>query len=446
MFQNILGIVIAILALGVLVFVHELGHFIMAKVNRIAVDVFSVGFGRELVGFTIGETRYRIGTIPFGGYCKMRGEETKDRPGAAGDGRAMYNRPAWARLLAIIGGPLFNYLFAILLMSVLLLVGFRETLVSPRVVVVQNDADGRTTPAFQSGLRTGDTILSIDGKTVESFSEIQKLVALSVDKPLPLVYLRGSATNLTTVTPVYSKGSGMGMIGVTTIALTRIGVVNTNTPAARAGMKHGDEIRAVNGKQVGYFNEIQDLVRERAGQTVRLTVARSNQTLTVPVLLERFDGSGYLGVYPLEVPTYERVRRASGPLDAVVRGFQEANTFLFETLKGLAAMIRGRIDVQRNVSGPIRIVQITGEVATRTDAATLLRLLALISVALGFFNLLPFPGFDGGHIVMNGFELLTRRRVPEKVRTVIEYAGLVFIIGLSVLVFFNDIVNIILRR
>lgn len=445
----VVGIIIAILVLGVLVFVHELGHFIMSKVNKIGVDTFSLGFGKELFGFTIGETRYRISVIPFGGYCKLRGEETKDRPDAAADPRALYNRPPLARLLAIIGGPAFNYLFAVLIMTVLFWVGYTETMISPRVAVVHTNAEGKSTPAWASGLRSGDQIVSIHDMPIDSFNDIPKVVALNIDKEMEIVFLKNGdarTTNRAKITPKYSKQSGMGFIGVNPLYFAKIGAVQTNSPAVRAGLKEGDVIAAIDGTPVKYFYQISELIQDKANKKVVLKVERTNATVELTTKLDRFEGKGYLGVYPADLPTFKVTNRASGPLNALARGFKESNNFIVETLNGLVAMFRGKIDVQRNISGPVRIVQITGEVATKTDLVTLLRFMALISVALGFFNLLPFPGLDGGHVVINTIEMITRRKFPDRARTYIEYAGLIFIIGLSVVVFFNDIVNIFMGR
>lgn len=442
----IIGIIIAILVLGVLVFVHELGHFTMAKINKIGVDAFSVGFGKELFGFTIGETRYRVGVIPFGGYCKMRGEESKDRPDAASDPRALYNRPPLARLLAIVGGPVFNYLFAVLIMTLLFWVGYTDTMISPQVAVVQTGAEGKPTPAWASGLRSGDTIISIHNTAIGSFNDIPKVVALNIDKEMEIVYSRNGKTNRSNITPRYSQQSGMGFIGVNPLYFAKIGLVQTNSPALRAGLIKEDVITAIDGRTVNYFYQISELIQDKANKDVVLRITRTNTVMNINVKLDRFEGKGYLGIYPSDMPMFKVTNRASGPLNAFVRGFTESNNFIVETLNGLVAMFKGKIDVQRNISGPVRIVQITGEVATKTDLVTLLRFMALISVALGFFNLLPFPGLDGGHVVINFIELITRKKFPEKARTYIEYAGLIFIVGLSVVVFFNDIVNIFLGR
>lgn len=444
---TVLFIIAAIFFMGVLVFVHELGHFVMAKINGIGVDAFSIGFGKELFGFTIGETRYRISMIPFGGYCKMRGEESKDRAeGKPADPRAMYNRPPYARLLAVLGGPVFNYIFAILLLAGILFFGYKETRISSTVEVLQTDAAGKSTPASIAGLKTGDTIIEIDGQKVESYEDIPRLVALNIDKEMTMKYIRANTTNQTKITPHFNQKSGMGYIGVTLLYLPVIGDVKTNTPAHMAGLKKNDVIKSVNGKSITYFYELQNIIADKTNQEVTLLMERGKDQITQKITLQRFEGKGYLGVSPGKFITTERLLKAKDLPDAFVLGFKEGNKFLVDTWKGLAAMFKGKIDVQKNISGPVRIIGFTADIIQHTDFVTILRFMALISIALGFFNLLPLPGLDGGHVVFNLIETVTPFRIPEKFRIVVEYIGFVFIVGLSIIVLFNDVFNLFMGR
>jgi regulator of sigma E protease len=445
--MDIVGILEAILVLGVLVFVHELGHFLMAKINGIGVDAFSIGFGKEIFGFTIGETRYRISWIPLGGYCQLRGEESKDRSESAKkDPRAMYNRPPLARLLAVLGGPVSNYLFAVLVMTVLFLGGFKETFIPSYVAVVPSNADGSQTPAWIAGLRSGDRIISIDGQKVEYFSDIPELVALKKDEKLFLSYLHNGITNTNTIIPRYSKEKGFGFIGVSPLYLPVVGLVQSNSPAFEAGVLPGDTIESIGGKKVSYFYELQDAIKHKTNQEILLGISRSNVFIAKNIRIGRFEGNGYLGIASGKVPTVEKFFQEKNVVVAFQKGLEECNLLLVKTIKGLGALFQGKIDVQKNISGPIRIVQLTGEVAAKTDFVTLVRLVVLISVALGFFNLLPFPGLDGGHVVFNLIELISRRKFPETLRRYIEYAGLAFIIALSIVVLFNDVFNIWMGR
>ncbi len=481
--MNILGIIIALIVLGVLVAVHELGHLIGAKIGGIGVDEFSIGMGRELFGFNWKGTRYRFGWIPFGGFCRMRGEETKDRDAAdtkkdgeatvtvdaddssetektekTPDPTAMYNRPAWARVIAVFFGPFFNYIFAVLIMMFLYLFGFHEETVAPYVSVMQRDTKGYYTPAYMAGLQDGDLIIQINDKSITTYSEVVQEEALNIDKELGVLYVRGGLTNYTTVIPVKDPERGLGYIGVAPLYTTVIGGVAEASPAAGIGIQAGDKIVAFNGQKIEYYYELQNHIESSPNKEVVLTIERDGETFDKTVTLaERTrdadletgqlgDKVGFLGIYPGKALTFDDYRKAKNFFHAIALGFTESNNLLKQTWDGLKAIFSGKIDVQKNISGPIRIIQFTGKIATTTNFATLLQFVAMISVALGFFNLLPLPGLDGGHVVLNSFEMITTIKPGEKVLRAVEYAGLFMIITLAVLVFFSDILNIIKGR
>lgn len=450
-FSLILGIIIAIFLLGVLIFVHELGHLLMAKLGKIAVEEFSIGMGKEIWGFDMGGTRYRIGRLPFGGFCRMRGEENEDRKDGGEkiekDPNAMYNRPAWARFITIIGGAGFNYLFAVLIMILLFMFGFNEEVVTPLIHVEETNASGVFTPAYLAGLRDGDLILEINGESVTEFADILEPVAFGSGEELSILYLRKGSTNFTTVIPVMDEEEGMGTVGIDYLYTSTIGGTAEGSAAELAGLEAGDKIIAINGNEVTYFNDIPAIVNPIPGQDVTLKIERSDedgntenfsQVLTVGT---NENGLGILGVYQGEVNS-EMVHRQAGFFRSFGVGFVEANALLGKTVKGLGTLFSGKVNVQKNVSGPIRIVQIMARVAMYTNFSALLQFMALISVALGFFNLLPIPGLDGASALVALFEMITTIRPPEKFIIALETVGMVFIIGLSILVFSNDLFNI----
>ncbi|OHD59851.1 MAG: RIP metalloprotease RseP [Spirochaetes bacterium GWF1_49_6] len=469
--MDILGILIAILVLGILVTVHEFGHFLMAKISGIGVDVFSIGFGKELVSWKWGETKYRIALIPLGGYCKMRGDETKDRnPKDAKDApaekeetpvpvekdpKAMYNRPPWARVLAVVGGSLFNYLFAILIFFSLFLFGYKDNVVTPKVTVAEMMEENVQSPAYAAGLRTGDWIVSVNGKQAESFSDLGQSVLLGAGDKLTMVYVRDGATNTADVTPILSKKTGAGYIGISPFELPIepvIGGLVKNRPAADAGLKEDDRILAADGKPIATYAELTNFIYANPNKIVVFQIQRGDKTFDATLQLSSVvttnngvvTESGLMGIYPLvKYETMEKEIRANNIFHAFALGFMEANTSLVRTWEGLVVMIKGKIDVQKHMSGPLRIIQVTGAMATHASFVKFLQFMAMIAVALAFFNILPLPGLDGGHFLLNLFEWVTRIKPSEKVLTVIEYVGLFFIISLAAIVFINDIVNII---
>ncbi len=454
--MTIIGILIAILVLGILIFVHELGHFLMAKSSGIAVDEFAVGFGKELIGWQRGETRYRLNLIPLGGYCKMRGEESGDRKSKEDklkeaiadepvkkdiekDPHAMYNRPAWARVLAILGGPVFNYLFAIILFSLLFMAGLKENREDFTINIVATNSDGTPTPTVLAGLQDGDRLLNINGKDVINYSVVMEQFGLNANVPLKVVYERNGVTNETSLTPIKSPERGLGFAGLYKVSEPVVRTVDKKSPAEKAGFQTGDIVLQIQGNSVSSLDEI-GLYITNENEKYNVLIDREGKHETLVVSPEKKSEGLYLGISPSKVSR----RKASSFFNAFALGFVETNITLKEKIWfGLKKMFSGNLDVQKNISGPIRIVQITSKVAMYSDFNRLIQFMALISVALGFFNLLPIPGLDGGHFLINLFELVTTIKPSEKVMMVIEYVGFFIIIGLSILVVGNDLFNII---
>jgi regulator of sigma E protease len=452
----IIGIIIAILILGVLILVHELGHFIMARATGIAVDEFAIGFGKELFGWQKGETRYRINLIPLGGYCKMRGEESEDRKtkeqklkealqdeeerkDIKKDPHAMYNRPAWARVLAILGGPVFNYIFAILIFSILFMAGIKEEFEDFTIRTLATNTSGAPTPAVKAGLKNGDRLLSINGKQVVNYRVVMEQFGLNVETPLEVVYQRGNTTNTVTVTPEYNEETGLGVVGLYRLPEPIAWTVDKRSPAQKAGFKSGDVILNVDGNRITSMNDLGRYITNTA-ETYQVSVRRGDSNLVIKVQPQQEKDGLYLGISAIQV----KKRYAKNFFHAFAMGFRHTNITLKEQIwGGLKKMFAGKINVQKNISGPIRIIQYTTKVTMYSDFNRVLQFMALISVALGFFNLLPIPGLDGAHFLINTFEMVTTIKPSEKVMTVIEYVGFFIIIGLSILVVGNDLFNII---
>ncbi len=436
--MDLVGVIIAFLVLGVLIFVHELGHFLLAKINGIGVEAFSIGFGKELIGFTIGETRYRISLLPFGGYCKLKGENEEE---SKNDPRAMYNRPPYARLLTVLAGPVFNYLFALIVLTMVFFFGFKETIISPYVEVIEN-IDGKATPAFSSGLRTMDYIISIDDKRVESYADIPKFVNLSKNDKIKIKFLRGNETNEILTELAFDKNRGLSYIGVSPVYLPIVGGVISNTPAERIGLKKGDKIISIDNKSINFYSDISTTIKDKALKEIDIVYERKGIVFTNKVKIERFEGRGFLGINASEPILEERIVKAKNFLYAINMAQVSIKNMFMETIQSISAMFKGKINAQKNLSGPLRIIGITSEIAMNTDFVTLVRFMAFISIALAFFNLLPIPGLDGSHVILNFIETITPIRIPIKVRLAIEYTGLFVIVFLSVFIFLNDIINI----
>jgi regulator of sigma E protease len=394
-----------------------------------------------------------VSLIPFGGYCKLRGEEAKDRDEKTEkDPGAWYNKPPLSRFLTVIAGPVFNYLFAVIIMGALLYAGYKATYTSPQVMVPLMPGN-KSTPAMLAGLQSGDTILSIDNKKIDNFEEILPAVMFNVGKEMEITYLHGGTTNHSHVTPVFNKQMGAADIGVIPLFYSFIGSVLSNTPAFNAGLRPGDRLESIDNVKTEYFYQLDSYIKHKTnGQDVTLVIARAGKgatnILTNTVKLSGFEGRGFLGIEPdnYQAPKFSKIIKSGSLYAAFTGGIKESDDLVAMTLKGLQAMITGKIDVRKSVGGPLRILQITGTIATRADLWYIFWFIAYISIALGFANILPLPGFDGGHAIISLGEFVSGRRLPDRARAAIETIGLVCILLLFVFVVQNDIVSMFFGR
>jgi regulator of sigma E protease len=451
----IVKILLGLIGLGVVVFVHELGHFIVARLAGIDVEAFSIGWGKPILAKKIGGVEYRLGMFPIGGYCKMRGENEfkeaweNNRDEAAPDkGSFLEARPA-ARIAVAAAGPLFNLLFAVLVFAVTWGIGFEFTTMSNRVVLVSDVFPEENYPATRAGIKTGDRIIEINGKAVENYRDVQTLIAINAEKELRFKVLRESAADAKSeildlyISPEMEKSSGAGRIGVYFWADPVIESALPDSPAAEAGLETGDRVIAVNGEPFAYSAamlriidgngtrpESLDIEIDRGGQII-------NMRLAVPP-----DDSAPIGIawqlLRVHTPNYS-------VLGAVGKGFSEMWDTLVISVRSLALLFRG-IDLTKAVSGPVRVSYMAGEVAANSfsqGAGEGLRstanFLALISIALAVMNLLPLPVLDGGLIVLFLIEMVRRRPLNPRFISAYQTAGIVLIGALMLFAVFGDI-------
>jgi regulator of sigma E protease len=443
-----------LIVLTVVVFVHEFGHFLVARANGVRVEVFSIGFGRELYGWTgKSGTRWRIALIPLGGYVKFFGDANAASAGAdpaaerlsAEERRQSFHHKRVGQRAAIVAaGPLANFLYAIVALA-LLFVFYGQRVTPPEVGRVLPD-----TPAAAAGFQPGDLIVSVDGEPVRRFEEVEEAVLLSPDRELTFSVRRGAdAFEVTTrVRGVEApQGEGLprriGELGLLPANAARVGQVTPGGPAEAAGFRTGDLIVAVDGQPIDNFEQLQDLVGASGGSPLRVEVMRDGARLALEVAATRQEIAGPNG------ETIERwligVQRAPRPLlrlDPLSASWEAAKTsvnLIDRTLEYLGEMIVGSRGTEE-LGGPLRIAHASGQ-AARIGVEQLVLLSALLSLNLGFFNLLPIPILDGGHLAMYAVESLRGRPMTERMQDYAFRIGLAVILTLTVFATWNDLVH-----
>ena len=424
---NILAFVIV---LGTLIFVHEAGHFLVAKLFRVRVLVFSFGFGKRLLGFKWGDTDCRVSAIPLGGYVKLEGEPD-DHIGedttALGDGRDFAVRPRWQKFLVYLAGPTMNAVLTISVLTVFYMIGFAvEASRYDRPIV--GVVDPRS-PAEAAGILPGDEILSIDGEALPTWEDAQYHILLRPDRALKVRARRGSEERELEVRSQAATAERVGSIGVH--PLVRVGEVLEGLPAQAAGLRADDAILRIDDKPIRSFTEIPPLVAAAAGKEMTLTVWRDREVLQMS-MTPRDKGEGpRLGIVP------KTVVKKFGPLGAVAEAARWAWDMTRQTFDVLKRLLTAQIS-PKNMMGPIGILQASGD-AARAGVSSLFFLVAVISLQVGILNLFPLAPLDDGHMAIIVSEGVLRRDFSLTVKAWIMNAGAAVIFLLIGLVLYSDL-------
>jgi regulator of sigma E protease len=452
----LLQILIGLVGLGIMVFIHELGHFIAAKMNGIAVEVFSLGWGPKLIGFTRGGTTYQISWFPIGGYCKMKGEIILRQPeeGAAAAQGSIATTSPLQRICVSAFGPLFNLIFAVLIFTVIWWAGFRIFSPDNRIILATDYTLAKfdsPPPATLAGLKTGDRVIAINGEPVEYWVQIREHIVLSARKTLVFKVLRGSEILELNVTPFLDKDTAGGQIGIYGWYEPVVEQVDKDGPAALAGLRKGDRITAVGGKDVGLSMDIYEQLNASKPSRVSIQFERPG---TAGVLTETI--APVYGQDPLPeigvawtVNEYRSPRFGLG--QAFLRSLGDIATTIRTTVEGIATLFQG-VNIGNALGGPPRIVWEIGSAATSgfsvgfgPGVVTFFRFISFLSIVLFLMNLLPIPATDGGQIILFIVELIRGRPVKPQSVGRYQYIGFTILLALVAFVTFNDIL-FFLRR
>ncbi len=473
---NALLYVIPILViLGVVVTVHEMGHFLAARWLGTAVDRFSIGFGKPIASWRDkGGVEWRIGWIPLGGYVRFSGDDNAASipdeedlatlrsdllaiEGEAALGRYFHFKPLWQRAVIVAAGPIANFLLAITVFAVLLM-SFGEQFYPARV-----DGVKAGSPAERAGFHVGDKVLRVNGSKIQGFDDIERTVLLSSGTPIDFLVERGDREIEIQATPergvvidALGKPQQLGVLGL--IQPARIGGVSPGSPAELAGLLVGDIILRADGKPVEGFADLQRTVLASGGKPLALLVQRRGEKLefqVAPAAASVTDKDGKsrqvwrLGLG--QSAGAEVMTRRYNPLQAVARGTEQCWESISLTVTYLKRVVTGR-ETAEQLSGPLGMAQVAGDLSKRAKAASpdlamfarnwallMVQLVATISVGIGFLNLLPIPVLDGGHLLFYGYEAVARRPLTAKVQAAGYRVGLALVLGLMLFATWNDL-------
>ncbi len=432
--ENILWLLVLI---GIMILVHELGHFWAARYFDVRVETFSFGFGPRLFGFRRGETDFRFSAILFGGYVKMAGEQPGDQ--SAGDPRAFLAKPRWQRLVIAFAGPAMNILLAVVLLTGLFMFKYPrpvEARLSGVIGYVVPDS-----PAAKAGLREGDRILRIGEKNDPNWEDISILEVSHANRPLPVTVERDGKRFYTTVTPILLERSGLGYAGWAEVAEIQIGRLSPGMPAEKAGLRPGDVIVSVNGHPILSVEKLHEVIRASGGKPVEIEYRRNGRTATITVqpVLAELDGPRrwMIGVAPEPKVTFTRLAFSQALAESVRHNVKNAG-LIYQFLHGI---VERRLS-PKSIEGPIGIARLSRH-AAQQGPYSFIMLMAAVSLNLAILNLLPIPILDGGVILMLLIEMILRRDLSLQLKEAIFKLGFVFLLGLMVFVLYNDIAKIL---
>ena len=424
-----------VVLLGIMILVHEAGHFWAALSVGIRVETFSIGFGPRLFGFRRGNTDFRISAIPFGGYVKMLGDQPGDEN--ASNPQAFQSKARWQRAIVIIAGPLMNVLLAIALVTGLYMYGFPKEAPSPDAVI-SSVAPGSA--AAMAGLQGGDRIVQLGDKRNPNWQDVTTQEALNANHALPVVVKRNGQELHLTITPKMDSKDGVGVAGWR--GDVQVNEVAKGSPAEAAGMRAGDLFINVNGQPVESILTVQQAITRSGGKPVELELMRNSQIQKVtvtpvasnsPKLPWRIGITFHAPIQIVKLPFVEALGES-------LRFNRQNATMIFGVFRSIIVQ---RVS-PKALTGPIGISQMANE-AAQEGPPTFLGLMAFVSLNLAIFNLLPIPILDGGTLLLLLVEMLLQREVSLQVKDTVIKLGFVFLMMVVVFVIYNDISRILTR-
>ena len=430
-------IIAGIVMLGILVFVHELGHYCVARLAGVKILKFSLGFGPKLLSKTWGETEYLVCAIPLGGYVQMLGEGGgelgEDAELTAEErGRSFADKSVARRLAIVVAGPLMNLMLPFLILPISYMVGVQLPVYYDQPACIGYVVPG--SEAESAGFSAGDCLQSLNGEALADWTDANKSLINYAGDELQFRVQRQGGSAQVVLSDDNGSLEGLQAIGLLPQQPAIVGSLMPNMPAAAAGLQKGDLILQISGTSITSWYDLKHLIQQAEGQSVDLLVKRDTSELTLPLQPKLHESGAWLiGIGPEQ----QTVSKKFGPLAAFREGADRTIELIDLTLVFVQKLFTGNVSA-KNIGGPITVVQVAGQ-AAQTDVSAVLSVLAFISIQLGILNLLPIPILDGGHILFYLLELVFRKPLSVRAREILQQIGLALLLMLMVLAFYNDL-------
>ena len=425
-----------VFVLGVLIFVHELGHFLMARRIGVRVLTFSLGFGPKLIAVRRGDTEYCISAIPLGGYVKMAGENPDDARTGASD--EFLSKSKWQRFQVLIMGPVMNLVLAVVVMAVVLYQGAPAPAFMQQPAIVGSVLDqSMLKPA---GLQPGDHIVSVDGEAVPTWEDFLNAIAAKSKRNVSIhVERNGQGMDFKFVPAGIGKYDlvNLDSLAILPIMHPQITSLQRDAPGYEAGLKPGDVVMAAAGQRGVNRTSLVELIKAHEGKPITLEIKRDNQTLQVPVTPRKIGDTVIIGA---QLNGFELRTIEPGPIEALKMSLDQNWTWARMIVQTLGGLFTRHTSVKQ-LMGPVAIADLSG-MAAEQGMIQLFSLMAMISLNLGLLNLMPIPVLDGGHIAILALEGVSRRDFSMKVKEKMLLAGFVLLLMLMVTVIYNDLTRI----
>jgi len=436
-----------VIVLGVLIFIHEFGHFLFARIFGVGVEKFSLGFGPKIWGVTRGITDYRISAIPLGGYVKMVGESPDSEIAPEDIHLSFTHKKLHEKALIVAAGPVFNLLLAWVIFWVLIFTNGRTSL---KPVIGEMEPES---PALAAGLMSGDEIVSIAGNPIKTWDEMESIIENSSGSELKLVYLRGGKEFSANLQPSLFPGKNdlgekVKIYGIGAMPIIRpvLDYVDKEGPAYKAGLKEGDRLLSANGKPVESWTAFTKHISDGNGNILNVQVERDGKTMEFSLKPERKEIKTPLGEkfekYMVGIMGARDIIHISfGPIESVKESCTQIWWVCKLTALGMIKFVAGSLP-EDNIGGPIRIAEMAGDQA-RAGLNYFVYFIAAVSANLAVINLFPVPVLDGGHLLFFGIEAIIRRPISRKIKEVCLQIGMFMLLTLMAYVIYKDIMRLV---